>query len=230
MRAPLFFIGVVVSLAACTASSPRRSEISEAELLSADLLGPDFVAAAAPVGSIDDALALDADMVDFARRVGAIREMSVQVDQLLDAMKRRGLFSLDYTDVTTHTVSETFHERRGNCMSFTMLFVELARSLGLRARFQLVDVPPRWNHDKDLVVIANHVNALVESRFQNDLVVDFNTTDFRGKYPMHVIDDDYAAALYYTNLGAEALLKHDYASSFALLREALRFHSDVAGA
>jgi Flp pilus assembly protein TadD len=229
MRASLFFIGVVVSIAACTASSPRRSEISEAQLLSADVLGPDFAAAAAPVVSIGDARALDDEMLDFARRIGGTGDMSVQVDQLLDAMKRRGLFSLDYKDVGTHTVSETFHERRGNCLSFTMLFVELARSVGLRARFRLVDVPPRWSHDTDLVVIANHVNAIVESRFHNDLVVDFNTIDFRGDYPTHVIDDDYAAALYYTNLGAEALLKRDFPSSFALLREAVRFHSDMPG-
>jgi tetratricopeptide (TPR) repeat protein len=109
-----------------------------------------------------------------------------------------------------------------------MLFVELARAVGLRAHFQLVDVPPRWNHDADLIVIASHVNAVVESRFEHDLVVDFNVMDFRGNYPTHKIDDAQAAALYYTNLGAEALVKRDFASSFVLLREALRFRADTA--
>jgi Flp pilus assembly protein TadD len=45
---------------------------------------------------------------------------------------------------------------------------------------------------------------------------------------MRRIGDDYAAALYYTNLGAEALLRRDFASSFALLREAVRHRADIA--
>jgi Flp pilus assembly protein TadD len=72
------------------------------------------------------------------------------------------------------------------------------------------------------------VNAIVESRFQHDVIVDFNMADFRGDYPTRKIPDDYAAALYYTNVGAEALLRRDYATSFALFREAVRFHADIA--
>jgi tetratricopeptide (TPR) repeat protein len=228
MRASLLTIGVVVSLAACSASSPRRSDISEAELLSGDALGSSFAAGAIPVTPIQDAFALDDEIRAFADGINDVSDPSFHVNGLLDAMKQHGLFALDYTDTATRTVSETFHERRGNCLSFTMLFVELARAVGLHARYQLVDVPPRWNHDADLVVIANHVNAVVESRFEHDLIVDFNSADFRGDYPMRKISDDYAAALYYTNLGAEALLKRDFPSSFALFRKALSFRVDLA--
>jgi tetratricopeptide (TPR) repeat protein len=228
MRASLLTIGVVLLLAACSASSPRRSDVSEADLLSGDALGPGFVADTIPVIRIADAFALDEEMRAFAQSINDVRDPSFHVKSLLDAMKQRGLFALDYTDAATRTVSETFHERRGNCLSFTMLFIELARAVGLHARYQLVDVPPRWNHDADLIVIANHVNAVVESRFEHDLIVDFNSADFRGDYPTRKINDDYAAALYYTNLGAEALVKRDFPSSFALFREALSFHSDMA--
>lgn len=227
MRTLLLTIGVV-SLAACAASSPRRSEISEAELLSGASLGPSFVGGAISLSPIEAAFALDDEMRAFAKGVRAGRNTTVQTGQLLEAMKRHGLFALEYNDSATHTVSETFHERRGNCLSFTMLFVELARAVGLRAHYQLVDVPPRWNHDADLVVIANHVNALVESRFEHDLVVDFNAPEFHANYPMHRIDDDYAAALYYTNLGAEALVKREFPASFTLFREALRLHADMS--
>ena len=227
MRASLLAIGVVF-LAACTASGPHRSEIAAADLLSGDTLGPSFAAGAMPVIPLEDARALDDEMLAFARRIDDVADESAQAGLLLDAMKRQGLFALDYNDTSTHTVSETFHERRGNCLSFTMLFVELARAVGLRVHFQLVDVPPRWSHDRDLVVIANHVNAIIESRFGKELVVDFNAADFHGDYRMRRIGDDYAAALYYTNLGAEALLRRDFASSFALLREAVQHHADIA--
>src|SRR5690349_8728949 len=164
MRATLLAIGVVF-LAACAASGPRRSGVSAADLLSGETLGPSFVASAAPVIAIENARALDDDMRTFARGVNKISDESTHAGELLDAMKRHGLFALDYNDTSTHTVSETFHERRGNCLSFTMLFVELARAVGLRAHYQLVDVPPRWSHETDLIVIANHVNTIIESRF-----------------------------------------------------------------
>jgi tetratricopeptide (TPR) repeat protein len=143
-------------------------------------------------------------------------------------MTQRGLFSLEYNDAVTHTVSRTFHEHRGNCLSFTMLFIALARAVGLDARYQLVDVPPQWNLDSDLVVIANHVNAVIVSKSDHDLVIDFNKANFRADYATHKIDDAYAASLFYTNLGAEAMLRRDYPASLALLREAVRTRDDVA--
>jgi Flp pilus assembly protein TadD len=138
------------------------------------------------------------------------------------------LFSLEYNDAVTNTVSGTFHERRGNCLSFTMLFIALARGVGLHARYQLVDVPPQWNLDADLVVIANHVNAVIDSKSDHEIVIDFNKANFRGDYTTHKIDDAYAAALFYTNLGAEAMMRRDYPSSLTLLREAVRTRADVS--
>jgi Flp pilus assembly protein TadD len=88
-------------------------------------------------------------------------------------------------------------------------------------------VPPTWNYNVDLVVIGNHVNAAVGMPFESETVIDFNVSDFRGHYPTRRVPDDYAVALYYTNLGAEALLHKDYAQSFVLLREALRLAPDL---
>jgi tetratricopeptide (TPR) repeat protein len=210
------------------ASSPRRSEISDEELLSGKALDPSF-AVSMPVISIDDAFALDDEMQEFVRQIREFGgDSSAKVNRLLQAMKQRGLFSLEYNEALTRTVSGTFHERRGNCLSFTMLFIALARESGLHARYQLVDVPPQWNLDSDLIVIANHVNAVIDSRTDKDLVVDFNKTSFHGDFVTHRVDDAYAAALFYTNLGAEAMLRRDYPQSFTLLREAVHTRADVA--
>jgi tetratricopeptide (TPR) repeat protein len=228
MRGLLLAVGVLILLEACTASSPRRSAISDEELLSGKALDASFTVST-PVVSIDDAFALDDEMQEFVRQVRDYGgDSSAKVIHLLQAMKQRGLFSLEYNEALTHTVSGTFHERRGNCLSFTMLFIALARETGLHARYQLVDVPPQWNLDSDLVVIANHVNAVIDSKTDHDLVVDFNKANFHGDFVTHRIDDAYAAALFYTNLGAEAMLRRDYPESFTLLREAVHARSDVA--
>jgi Flp pilus assembly protein TadD len=227
MRGLLLAVSVLVLLEACAASSTRRSEISVEELLSGKALDSTF-AVSAPVISIDEAFALDDDMHEFVRQISSVGDASTRVIRLLAAMKQRGLFSLEYNEAVTQTVSGTFHEHRGNCLSFTMLFIALAREAGLHARYQLVDVPPQWNLDSDLVVIANHVNAVINSKYDHDLVIDFNKANFREEYPTRKIDDAYAASLFYTNLGAEAMLKRDYPRSFTLLREAIRARPDVA--
>src|SRR4029077_302201 len=121
--------------------------------------------------------------------ISSVGDDSTRVIRLLAAMRQRGLFSLEYNEAVTQTVSGTFHEHRGNCLSFTMLFIALAREAGLHARYQLLDVPPQWNLDSDLVVIANHVNAVINSKTDKDLVVDFNKTNFRGDFVTHRIDD-----------------------------------------
>ena len=227
MRGLLLAVSVVVLLEACAASGVRRSEISEEDLLSGRALDASF-AVATPVVSIHDAFALDDDMHAFVRQIGSAGDASTRIIRLLQAMRQRGLFSLEYNEAVTQTVSGTFHEHRGNCLSFTMLFIALAREAGLRARYQLVDVPPQWNLDSDLVVIANHVNAVIDSTSDHDLVVDFNKANVRGDYTARKVDDAYAASLFYTNLGAEAMIKRDYPQSFTLLREAIRARPDVA--
>jgi len=227
MRGLLLAVSVLVLLEACTASSLRRSEISDEELLSGKAFDASF-AASTPLISINEAFALDDEMHQFIRQISEVGDASTRVIRLLAAMRQRGLFSLEYNEAVTQTVSGTFHEHRGNCLSFTMLFIALAREAGLHARYQLVDVPPQWNLDSDLVVIANHVNAVIESKSDHDLVVDFNKANFRENYTTRKIDDAYAASLFYTNLGAEAMIKRDYPKSFLLLREAIRARPDVA--
>jgi Flp pilus assembly protein TadD len=145
-------------------------------------------------------------------------------------MKDAGLFSLDYTHRETRTARAAFHERMGNCLSFTLLFVALAREAGLDARFQIVDVPPTWVNESDVVVVGNHINALVELPQGDRFVVDFNALDPRSKFAEHPVADEYAIALFYNNLGAEALLRKEYDLSFQYFREALVTSPNVAGA
>src|SRR5262245_33010320 len=121
MRGLFLAVGVLVLLEACTASSIRRSEISDEDLLSGKGLDASF-AVATPVISISDAFALDDDMHEFVRQIGDVNDPSGKVIRLLQAMRQRGLFSLEYNEAVTQTVTGTFHEHRGNCLSFTMLF------------------------------------------------------------------------------------------------------------
>ncbi|HEX6998621.1 MAG TPA: transglutaminase domain-containing protein [Gammaproteobacteria bacterium] len=227
VRAPLWC--VIALLAACAApSGHRRPALSEAELLSGGALG--LTLPRDPPISREQAFGLDETMREFVEaQVHGARRSHAALQRLLFGMRMMGLFSIDYDDSVTRTVRDTFYERRGNCLSFTMLFVELAREAGLDVRYQVVDVPPIWSANSDLVIVENHVNALVKTPRGQDFVIDFNMTDYRGRYPQREVDDDRILALFYNNLGAEALIRKEYDLSFRYLRAAIAADPDLAG-
>jgi Flp pilus assembly protein TadD len=109
-----------------------------------------------------------------------------------------------------------------------MLFVGLARAAGLTATYQSVEVPPTWSNDGQ-IVIASHVNAVVRTGYGEETVVDFNIRGAQREQHSRRVSDSYALGLFYTNLGAEALVRAQYAASFAYLREAARVYPDIAG-
>jgi tetratricopeptide (TPR) repeat protein len=199
--------------------------LTEDDLLAGDALPWNTESAPALV-AVDEAFALDDEMRAFVAPF-TTGDPTSRLHRLLAAMDDRGLFALADSDARTRTASGTFHERQGNCLSFTMLFVSLARAAGLSVRYQVVDVPPAWNNDAALVVIGNHINAVVDTSFNRETTVDFNARDFRAEYPTREVSDRYAVALFYSNLGAEALIRRENELSFAQLRAAARTYADT---
>jgi len=72
------------------------------------------------------------------------------------------------------------------------------------------------------------VNTLVRTAFDQDTVVDFNIREYEGRQKSRKVDDDYVLALFYTNVGAEALLRNDYAVSAARFRAAADIHPEMS--
>jgi tetratricopeptide (TPR) repeat protein len=189
-----------------------------------------WAASALPaVPSEDEAFGLDAEMRAFVAPLSEVEDPISRLTRLREAMQQRGLFSIVYSGSSTRTARQVFHDRQGNCLSFTMLFIALARAAGLEARYQLVDVPRTFNSEGGTLIVDTHVNAAVLAPFGRKFYVDFNTANFREKYPIKPISDRYALALFYNNLGAEALVRKEYPLSFAMLREAARTYADIPG-
>jgi Flp pilus assembly protein TadD len=204
------------------------ASVADADLLSGKLIFGEPL----DTGSITDPgmFQLDDDMKAFvAENVDGSRAGRERMRRLLSAMVESGLMSLDYDDARTKTARQTFHDRVGNCMSFTALFVALAREADLEVTFQTVEVPPIWYADSDLVILNNHVNALVKQNFGSRIVVDFNVTELKGDYETREVSDEYALALYYNNVAMDALRKGDLEQSFRLLKKSIETYPDIAG-
>jgi transglutaminase-like putative cysteine protease len=107
-------------------------------------------------------MALSDEMREFLNNhVGKRAGDPVKLRQLSDAVFSKDSFGLEY-DKATRTAAETFRARRGNCLSFTFMFVLLARGVGLDARFQEVEIPPEWTFAKDTYILNRHINIHVD--------------------------------------------------------------------
>jgi tetratricopeptide (TPR) repeat protein len=227
VRVSLLGIVLLVATAAGAAAATRQPLFDEAELIAGHALplGPPRAPVAVPTP--EEVFGLDDEMVAFVQPLKALRNPDHKMVELIRALEGRGMFSLEYAEVT-RTASSAFHDRQGNCLSFTMLFVTLARAAGLRASYQSVDVPPSWSYDGQ-VVVANHVNTLVRTGGRQETVVDFNIRPYERSQSRRRVADSYALGLFYTNLGAEAMLTGDYAAALLYLRAAAGAHADIAG-
>jgi len=169
-----------------------------------------------------DILELSPDMIQFLdEQVDRKENPYQQLKQLVYAVIGGGQFDLEY-DGSTLTAEETFHSRHGNCLSFTNMFVAMARRLGLRARYQEVEIPPNWSLAGQSFLISEHVNALVSFSNDDDAIVDFNYYGSESVFEMHVISDQRAFAHYYNNIGVDYMLADDTRNAYAHFRKSIR--------
>lgn len=213
---------LLVLAAACTSGVARldnEGDVSPEALLAGRDLQPGVSTFRVP--SPEELLALSPEMESFVdahvdRGAGSF----VKLNQLLRAIISEGTFGLEYDD-RTRTAAETFRARRGNCLSFSALFVAMARAAGLRVDFQEVDIPPDWSFRDDAYVLNRHVNVRIDLGVAGEHIVDFNIDDFRASYDRRTIDDARALAHYYNNIGVERMEAGDVAGALACFRTAI---------
>jgi Flp pilus assembly protein TadD len=193
-------------------------------------LSSDELLAGAPLGGgrnlpglvgNDDVLALSDEMVSFLdANVHQKATIGVRMNELIDAIINKQTFGLEFEE-KTRTASELFHYRRGNCLSFSNMFVAMARYVNLEASFQEVQIPPDWSFQNDVFVLNRHVNVHVDMGPLDDRVVDFNIDDFKSSYNVRRIPDSRARAHYFNNMGVESMQAGDAASALAYFRRAI---------
>lgn len=212
-------------LAACAAQPPvqRTVNVSRAQLLAGDRLG------VAP-GAALEAVALTAvndDMRAFLReRVPADAGDSRKIQLILQGILEDGL-QLRYDNFRTYTAQEAFYSREGNCMSFTNLFVALAREVGVNARYQEVEIPPSWASEDETWLYNLHINALVKLA-HGEQVVDFNLGDYDRDYQRRTLSDEEALARYHNNMGVHWMREQQPQRAFLHLRAALKLRPRTA--
>lgn len=129
-----------------------------------------------------------------------------KINQILDFIFTR--LDLRYELQPTRNAVEVFRDRSGNCLSFVNLFVGVARHQGLAPFYVEVVDYQRWNRREGMVVSQGHI---VAGLYLDGELATYDFLPYRPKAyrDFKPIDDRTAAAHYFNNLGAEALLGGD---------------------
>ena len=184
---------------------------------------------------VKDVLALNEETKSWVKaKTAGSRHAGSRLRKLVEGLIDDGLLNLEYDQNLTHTAAETFMLRRGNCLSFSLLFVALARDAGLDVSFQMVDVPPSFSATGDIVKLNNHINVLVtrirsDTQFHQNHVVDFNTAEYSGNYDARRVSDNYAVALYHSNVGVEEIQAGDYDEAFLYFKRGIELDPEIPG-
>lgn len=201
MRA-LVPVAILVHAAGCATSSPRSFD--SVEYLRGqyeERLGPP-VAAELPVPfEVDETVLAAAD-----GRISPAAGERDRVEQVTDFIF--GWLGLDYALTPTRSAMGTFGAREGNCLSFVNLFVGLAREFRLAPFYVEVEDYQRWDYSEGSVVSHGHIVAglRVDGKLETYDFLPYRPKSYRDFEP---IDDVKAAAHYFNNLGAEALMRGD---------------------
>ena len=220
MWARTFFVFLLPLALGCTSGigNHKSVSISSSELLEG---APLDVEVPTTLVTNEEVLALSVEMQEFLNsNVHQRATIGVRMNELIDAIINEQSFGLEF-DGMTRTASETFRLRRGNCLSFSSMFVAMARYVNLEASYQEVQIPPDWTLQNDVFLLNRHVNVHVDLDPLGDHVVDFNIDDFKSSYDMTKIPDSRARAHYFNNMGVESMQAGDTASALGYFRKAI---------
>ncbi len=133
----------------------------------------------------------------------------LRLEGLQQAFFEKGEFDFEYEIARTLTAEEAFAARKGNCMSFTSLFVALARSIGQPAFLVAARRQPEVEKEGTLVVVNRHVVAGYRAP-DRIYLYDFYVSSVASYANRKVIDDLGASALYHTNIGGREIRNRSY--------------------
>ena len=143
-----------------------------------------------------------------------------RVQRLLDFMIADDGLALRYREQPTLGLDEAYATRQVNCLSFTLMFVAMARLQGLEAFAQATEQALAVEVVGDTLFRATHVNAgvLIDGR---EYTVDVGWRAVLAGHPPRRIGDAQAVALLRNNEAVERLLQGDVAGATPLIASAL---------
>jgi Flp pilus assembly protein TadD len=165
-------------------------------------------------------LRVSPEMREFAETHAVRRGMNGRAWSLTYAALDPYVLDFDYDPQVTLTADQAFRDRKGNCLTFSGMFIAMARDAGLTAWYQEIEIQPTWSSVNDTLLVSKHVNAVVQGS-RRQYTVDISRLTHDDNLRSRRLTDLEAAAQYYNNLGADALIENDLGRAHAYFKKAL---------
>lgn len=204
-RLALLFVGVVLGACASAPASLSGERAPQPQGSLRELVQQHAVVPEAR----EQPLRLDDEMRAWLKR--SVPRMGAESERAGHLLLRLSTLHQDgwvYQQGFNGTAEETFHQGRFNCLSFSHLYVALARELGLDAFYVVLDRQQQYDHQGDLLVTSLHITAGYRAgnrTYTLELAVGPALDYSRGS----VASDATALALHYSNRGIERLSRGD---------------------
>ena len=219
---------LAIALAGC-ATLPQQSPVSDDELTWI-LSGADMLPASSDIEDLAALMHVTEEMRQFAQNVTRRETRTAdKTTALAAALGAKDGLHLQYDANATLTAEEVFNQRRANCLSYTLLFVALAREVGIPVMFNEVDVPPTWDMGDDkTLLLYKHINARVNLSRPLYQMVDVSGDEYDPRFDQRIISDLSALAQFYNNRSVELRLQQRRAEALAYQLRALQLAPDAA--
>ncbi|WP_394174436.1 tetratricopeptide repeat protein [Thalassotalea litorea] len=175
--------------------------------------------------------ALSDDMKAFAHgHLLWIEEPKIRAEALLRKLFNRTPSGLVYAQGANLTAQQTFSEQSANCLSLTILAYALAHEVNLSVNFQEVKIPEYWVRDGDYNLLSRHVNLVVtgdrKTQYQRLwggqlTTIDFDPLVVKKHFDKEVISKRRVTAMFYNNIGANALTSGNYDEAYANFKKSI---------
>ncbi len=152
------------------------------------------------------------------------------------------------------TAQETFDTGTGNCLSFTNLFIAMARYAGFKSKFSEIPTLPNWTRDGEVLFFTRHIGAYVDIRNTITQFIQLEFTDDNTRvltldstiryyftpselapgdpeintFGYRVITDNRAFAQHYNNLGSKQLAEGNAPEAFRYFIKAIKTDPELS--
>lgn len=157
------------------------------------------------------------------------RDIKKRSMKLLEHLFYQTNVALTYKSTANISAIEAYHSQQANCLSLTILAYALAKEANLEVNFQDVKIPEYWVRNASYNMLTGHVNLIItkpkdpriEILFRSEiLTIDFDPFVNKKSFPKTIISQSEILSMFYSNKGAQALVKKQYTEAYAYLKAA----------
>jgi pentatricopeptide repeat protein len=141
----------------------------------------------------------------------------LRVKEIFDFLCQNERVNFNFNLQENLTAQETYDKKKGNCISYTGLFVSIARKLNIPVYFAHLNNIVDFEEKDGSYIASSHIAAGFRDG-ERTLLIDFLRPQERENYQFYEkIDDLTAYCLFYNNVAVEYILEEKYEDAQQIL-------------